>query len=136
MERQVQSLDLEKRLVEDQADKLDSHIDKMKIELGQHEAGLATLRQHVKETEQLQNEARASLNLNEVEITELRSANETLQKAATDREAERTQQALELEEARADSAYKGKELLGSQGRGKLSAQLVQTFSNNETPAPG
>ncbi|KAM7260069.1 hypothetical protein ACFE04_015810 [Oxalis oulophora] len=90
-------------MVEDRAYKFDSQNSQMKVELGQHEAELAALRQNVKETEQL-------LNLNEVEITELRSANETFQKVATDREAERTQKALELEEARADAVNKGKEL--------------------------
>ncbi|KAM7262037.1 hypothetical protein ACFE04_021114 [Oxalis oulophora] len=82
-------------MVEDRADKLDSQIGQMKVELGQHEAGLADLRQQVKETKQLLSEARAALNLDEVEIAELKSANASLQKAATDREAERTQQALD-----------------------------------------
>ncbi|KAM7251047.1 hypothetical protein ACFE04_022930 [Oxalis oulophora] len=71
LERRVQSLELEKKLVEDRADELASQIDRMKSELGQHEVGLATLHQQVKETEQLLNEARTSLGLNETEIDEL-----------------------------------------------------------------
>ncbi|KAM7264998.1 hypothetical protein ACFE04_002681 [Oxalis oulophora] len=89
----------------------------------------------VKENEQLLNEAQASWEARDdtaskgkelwkarpevetlsgafagTEIAELRSTNKYLQKAATDREAEKAQQAIEFEEAMDDAISKGKEL--------------------------